>query len=216
MFTFAIFFFYILIMSNVTTAVLICFFGCIFAIIKNKYAKLITIGLIGVIVIFLLFNRELFSSFLNEISFLFGEKSIIGDRLNSIIPVLYEGKTDSAFGDRIVRTLKSIEVFFQYPVLGIGVHIGFNYATLNNYIGMHTEWIDLLAQFGLPIATCLFYFLIKSYKKVKNHIVSMQGKEIYSVIGVIYIFCGFFDPIMSTNMLFVLFIFAPCLIKIFD
>ena len=216
MFSLAFFFFFVIVKANVTTAVILCFFGCVFALIKKKSTKLITIGIFVTIMLVLSLSQEIFENIIYAIASLFGEDSIISDRLKSIISVLYDGEIDSAFGDRMVRFAKSIKAFIQYPIFGIGARVGFSYAILNEYIGVHTELIDLLAEFGLPAAACLFYFLRRSYKKVGDNIQSKKGKGVYTVMGFVYVCCGFFDPILSTNMLLILFIFTPCLIKLFD
>lgn len=202
----------LLISSSVTTAVLITFLAVIFVLLLGKKRSFYVIVLAGgILTIVLLSNKSFLLKIINIVSGFFDRNSIIYIRLQEVVPALFDGNTTSAFGVRLESIQLSLNTFFKYPIVGAGYHVGYNYYDLLPYVGQHCEWIDLFAQYGGVIAVLILTFL-KSSTNLLRKSCNIYIRPIFSLLILIYYVVGFFDPIINTNMLLVLFVYVPSFI----
>mgnify|MGYP001487187633 CR=1 FL=1 len=82
------------------------------------------------------------------------------------LSLLEGGESNSSVGYRIVLYFRSLSTFLENPLIG---NLRFSY----NKIGAHSQILDLLAQFGLFIGSCIIYNILylpfKILKKINKN-----------------------------------------------
>lgn len=113
-------------------------------------------------------------------------------------------------GERAIRFGWSLNLFLQHPLLG---NLIFNKDAL---YGMHAEWIDRLAQYGIMLSSLLLLFWVRFYKKTKEYLIR-KGRTLESLrICFLYFFVlGFLNPATYALTVFPLLIFLPFIDEIF-
>ena len=204
--------------TNNTTSVLISLLGCLLVVLsgrKKDYTRWV-IGLGGMVIIYLLTNPLILGNILDFIANLFDQNSIIRVRLSEIVPALYSSNTNSSFGLRLHGYQKSWNSFISHPIEGVGIHSGYDYMALADHLGWHCEWLDMLAEFGLILASFYIAFLFCSYRETYNSFKYTESKIIYRICGILFIFMGFLDPIMNGNMVLTLFLVIPSVLNVLE
>lgn len=204
--------------TNNTTSVLISLLGCLVVMLssrKKDYTRWI-VGFGGLIIIFFLSNPLILGNLLGFIGNFFDPNSIIRARLSEIVPALYSSNTDSSFGLRLHGYQKSWKSFISHPIEGVGVHSGYDYMALADYLGWHCEWVDMLAEFGVILTFCYVAFLFCSYREIYNSFQYKESKIIYHICGILFVFMGFLDPIMNGNMVLTLFLVIPSMLNVLE
>lgn len=213
-----VFSFLLLIKANCTTVVLVASICMLWLVLFSKNPKgtiaIFCISAIGILVVLL--NQEILAELIRLISNLFDESTIIYQRLNEIIPAIYYGNADSSFGIRLYGLQKDIAAIMKFPILGAGGHVGFDYLALNQYIGWHCEWLDIIAEFGIPLSALIFYVIIKSLKELYTFILIPSQKSVFLIMIMCLFLMGMCDPVMSRNMLLTLFVVYPCVYKVIE
>ncbi len=98
---------------------------------------------------------------------------------------LLEGEeSNSSVGYRIVLYIRSLSTFLENPLIG---NLRFSY----DKIGAHSQILDVLAQFGLFIGSCIIYSILylpfKILKKIKkNHKLDIKIAIISLIIVLIF------------------------------
>lgn len=108
------------------------------------------------------------------------------------------------FFDRINRPILSLKTFIENPIFGTSYQYGNYYPNASKYgIGLHGEWADALAKYGLfsLIFFSIFYnsfrFYVKRYKKG------------FSYWGLTWLMLGCFNPVVSIVSVTVGFFIIP-------
>lgn len=189
----------VIFMTQYMTALIILLVGYFFVLIsKYKTSKQI---LVVTIFIVLFFNLYIF---LPDILNFLGleEYEVLYRRMNEVISLASGNSQDASdFSTRINLSLSSLETFSNNILFGIGYIYDYSFFMMqSNGIGMHAEWFDSLAKYGL-FAVFLFFFIKKS---VNLYI----GKSISIMM---FILLGFLNPVLSFQILFVVFYLIPLL-----
>lgn len=111
------------------------------------------------------------------------------EKINTLINIIFENNTSKSFGPRLDRYILSAETFISYPLIG-------SLAFDPDIIGMHSDFLDKFAQWGIGVGTLILFLIlylpinIYSYtSKTKN-----ENKE-FLLFVVVIIFIGLFNTI---------------------
>lgn len=208
----------LLIKANCTTVFLVATICMLWLVLFSKNPKgtvaIFCVSAIGLLVVLL--NQEIIAEIIRLVASLFDERTIIHQRLNEIIPAIYYGNSESSFGVRLFAIQKDIATILKFPIVGAGGHVGFDYLALNQYVGWHCEWLDIIAEFGIPLSALVFYVIIKSLKELYTFIVIPSQKSVFLIMAMCLFLMGICDPVMARNMLLTLFVVYPCVYKVIE
>lgn len=214
----SLFLLYFIIKSGFTTAFIISTVGSFCAIIFLKRYHLInkTLLFTGIIIIaMVLLNEQLLSNVINSIIHLLPEKSIISIRLAEVVPAIYGSSSDTtSFSMRLLESKETIFAFLTNPLLGIGYKVGFDYIGVSKFIGLHTEWLDILSQYGLFLGVPLLMFIGISFKEVILLFKSTSSELIMKIVIMMVIVLGFFNPIMTSATYIIVMVYIPCILML--
>lgn len=218
--TIAAFLLYFVIKSGFATAFILSTAGIIFVILSAKNQKIINNILIVsliIVVSIVLMNTQLLSDIINIITSVLPQDSIISVRLNEIVPALYGTSSNiSSFSMRLNGLETTLNAFLENPILGVGYKVGFDYIAVSSFIGLHTEWIDLLAQYGLFLGLPLLLFIGLSFKDLLNIFKGTQMETIIKTVVFMIIVLGFLNPILTTSVFVIAMVYIPCLLTLYS
>jgi hypothetical protein len=213
----AIFLLYFIIKSGFATAFILSVVGCALTfILMNKqklFSTMIIIPLVFCVSLIFL-NEQLLSGIIQSIISLLPYDSIISVRLNEIIPALYGSTTDSSFSNRLHGLEKSWTAFTENAFLGVGYKVGFEYISIAAYTGLHTEWLDLLAQNGLFLGVPLLLFMGITFIELIKIFKGTSMEPVIKLMVIIIIIVGFLNPILNTSIFIVALLFIPSLLTL--
>ncbi len=137
------------------------------------------------------------------------EDTAVAARLDEVINLL-KGNSDEASDamNRFDRFVDSLDTFSKNPVFGVFEKSD----SADVELGMHSEWIDNLAMFGILRYPIFIAFLVKSAKFVIS-----KSARYTRGIGWVYIclfILGVLNPIMSQHTYLALYIFVPLMSSI--
>lgn len=117
---------------------------------------------------------------------------------------------DNYVDERLSTITLSLRTFFQNPLFGVGYRYGNIYSYGYNYgVGQHSEFADLLAQFGIfGMLTLLAIYLIFIGK-------CNTRKFNLGIIVTIFILC-IFNPFMSFQGCYIVLFFVPLAANILE
>jgi len=127
---------------------------------------------------------------------------------------LYASRVESSsLLQRISLARISLSTFFSSVknfFIGVGYHTykGY-YESLQTGVGGHSEFIDLLAKYGL-VGACFVFSILRQFFKLSIN--NMKGEPFYSnikVVVTIYILCSFFNTSFSPEIGIIMFILMP-------
>lgn len=112
---------------------------------------------------------------------------------------------DNYVDERFSTIVMSVKTFFEHPLLGVGYQYGNIYSQGYYYgVGQHSEFMDILAQFGLFGFFTLMIIYFSFIRKCNSR------KHNYGVVVTILVLC-IFNPFMSFQGCFIVFFFVPLL-----
>lgn len=194
----------VILMSQYMTALLFLLIGY-FLVSITKYSKVkrIMFLIVGFILFFNLYM------FLPDIFDMLGfsDLEMLSRRLDEVTSLASGSMQDASdFSSRIELSLTSLKTFSENILFGIGHKYNYHFGRmLANGVGMHAEWFDWLAIYGL-FSILLFSYLIKGVSKL--HI-----KE--SIATIMFLFLGFFNPVLSFQIIYIVYYLVPILRIIF-
>ena len=180
---------------------------------QRAFVSLLTlVGAVGLIVVIL--NYETVLTYVGQ---LFGD-SRIAAKLNQITRYLNSGDIQEAGGSLTARYnlyFTSISTWLgsmRSFLFGIGDHI-----SSNRRIGNHSQFFDVLGQYGVLGAVPLYYSVYRTMKSCMQ-ILSVPSKSpiFYQclVICVIFVARGFFGNVLFEYIAVRLFVFFPIIISL--
>ena len=200
--------------AGFATAFLISIGSTIVTLVLSSKKKLINkffIVSLLVLFLFIISSPTLLKIIIDMISNLLPEKSIISVRLNEILPTIYGNAKDvTSFSMRIEGLTKSISTLAENPILGISYKVGFDYSLTANYVSFHTEWVDILAQYGLIFGGFLLFYIGSSLKDLAEMFHYSDMENVIKIIISTVIVLGFFNPIFTSSIYVILMIYVPC------
>lgn len=132
----------------------------------------------------------------------FGESSVIAARFDEILQILSGSGISSTedMGNRFIRLNRSINMFLEHPLFGVGWITEYNFEELERIgVGNHAQWIDMFAYYGLFAIVPLYYLKSNMTDYVKNNNPAL----------LIFIILGFLNPCIKFTILFVVFYYIP-------
>ncbi len=131
------------------------------------------------------------------------EGTIVAIRFEELIKILAGdlGESDD-LRTRLYLAEKTIKQFIDKPLWGV-----FEQGTAVNYLlGRHTEWLDGLAKFGIFRYILWIVFFAKA---IRETIKRKKDKRVYRGIAICIAILGFLNPLVSREVMLVLFILIP-------
>lgn len=186
---------------------LIALFGSVYVLFqmnKAKKAKKFMLVIATVLIGFVIITVFQLSSFLN--SYLGSINTVISRKLMIVLNLFdYSNIEDTgSMGVRFELFMQSINIWLKNFFFGIASENNFSKTRMVTAgLGNHSEWLDLLAQYGL-FSIFLMIYLFKSKKSYQNN----QG---FKMAFILFIILGFLNPINSFNIHFVVFFYVPLL-----
>lgn len=142
--------------------------------------------------------------------------SFVVDKLpsDSIISIRLQGAVnnsdDSTAYERFKLMQKSINTIKSDFLFGISAKNNHDYYKISSKAGLHTEWLDFFARYGVVLALTYYIFIYKAFKKI---ILSNIDKKLFISSLISIILLGFLNPISNAGCYLIIFIVIPILIK---
>lgn len=197
-------------MSGYTTAFLLNIgFIVLSYFYSKKYLKIMFLS----VIIFMILNTSFLSQIFYNISEVEFLPTIVKSRVYEMARTI-NGTGEMQYlneeGERGERFKQSLNLFLEHPITGnMWINKSADY-------GMHTEWIDRLAQYGLLMVALLFVFWFGLYKDTKKIYKEKNLNEFIIKISYMYFFVlGFLNPCTYVMTVVPLFIIVPYVDEIF-
>lgn len=186
---------------------LIMLFGSLYALLRMNKDKaknnILFFGVILLVVTFFLFANQLMPLLQNYLASL---NTVISNKLLVLLNLSdYANIEDTgSMGVRLQLYMNSFYIWLENPFFGIAYKYDFS-TTKMIALGMgdHSEWLDLLAKYGL-FSVFLMIYIFKAKKVYKYN----QG---YKLGFILFIILGFLNPIYIFNIFFIVFFYTPLL-----
>ncbi|MDZ5710910.1 O-antigen ligase family protein [Jeotgalibacillus haloalkalitolerans] len=169
-------------------------------------------AVIGILYSFLFMSSAFIIQVIYGLRSLLPDHSIIGTRLEEIIPILNGTSGNSSFSVRIDKLNESISAFLDHPLIGIGPKYGFDYTAVAAHTGFHTEWIDLLSQYGLLLGIPLMIFIFTTFVQLLKIFQDTMYSPLIKLSTLTLLCIGFLNPILNTSAFLIAFVFIPSLL----
>ena len=147
----------------------------------------------------------------------------LAERFNDLLDLKKSGGdtnkvSDGSLSSRIALAQTSLNSFFSSPIsilIGIGDHTtSFGGDLIKSGVGGHSEFIDVLARYGL-LGAVVFYKIMKNYYLTLKRLTTSRSILKYiNVIFFIIILTGFLNNIFQPNMLIFMFIVLPVIVEL--
>ncbi len=199
----------LLFQASYTIAILFTFiFLTLLFVLKysNKYT-FVAITLIGVMT--LLIFQDMFALIFYQLADIKGISDEVSIRFKEIA-YFFSGINMSGtdLNARLNLYSQSMDAFANNILIGV---IDSSAYSAGCSPGMHSSWLDLLAQFGL-FSIPFFVFLFKAYKYCKNR-VPKNFRPFVNVYWLYFILLGFVNTLLFANIFTIWFLFLPMVIK---
>ncbi|MGG0788107.1 O-antigen ligase family protein [Peribacillus simplex] len=153
-------------------------------------------------------SKENIANLLMFISTYF-ENSFIGQRLTELASGILGNSYGESAEYRFILYERSFNAFIQNPFIGVGFETQYDYYKGLQYLGGHSEWLDMLGTYGIfgsiPLITI---FSLQFYETMRKYNV----KSVQSVVLIIYllfIVIGSINLIFKFGIMVVLFLVIP-------
>lgn len=147
----------------------------------------------------------------------------LADRFNDLLDFGKSGGdtskvSEGSFAQRMLLAQTSLNTFLSSPLsilIGIGDHSqAFGGDLIKSGIGNHSEFIDVLARYGI-VGAFVFYKIMRSYYAMLSELTTKRMLLKYvNVIYVIFLLSGFFNNIFLYTMLLFLFLVCPIMVEL--
>ncbi|WP_312470577.1 hypothetical protein [Neobacillus sp.] len=135
-------------------------------------------------------------------------------RILSISDFLFKGGSLGESGDtRLWLYHLSYKTFVNNPLIGVGSYYGDVAQMVTQGIGGHSEWLDLLARYGLIGSFPVFLFFFTTLKFIYNNMFQYSYyKKVIWIMTLFIVMLGSINPILSAPELgYTLFLIVPSL-----
>ena len=208
--------FNVLVMQRMITLILLVAMFALIILFNAKQKALMSVFVLlgaGFLIVVLL-NYEIVVSYIAQ---LVGDGRI-ATKLNQIIKYLNSGDIQEAGGSLTARYnlyFTSISTWTQSTrsfLFGIGDHI-----SSNSRIGNHSQFLDVLGQYGIVGAVPLYYSVYRTLKSLMQELpVAKKSPLFYQclVVCVIFVVRGFLGNVLFEYFAVRLFVFFPIVISL--
>lgn len=149
----------------------------------------------------------------------------LSERLNDLVDFKQSGGNlndvrEGSLTERILLAQTSLNSFFSSPIsimIGIGDHTqSFGGDLIKSGIGNHSEFIDVLARYGL-VGAFVFWKIMKNYHWMLYRLTTQrQVMKYVNVIFVVIILSGILNNIFYPAMLFFIYLIFPVIMEFSD
>ena len=181
--------FWMLVKAAYTIALIVVFFGSVFAILKKRWQQVFAV-IVSIISSFII-KGNVIGDLLVKISDLFASGSMLQLKFVSMSRLFYYNDFVEGTGSRIYLYERSWNAIKESPFFG-GLYSGV-------FGGGHTSWLDLYARFGV-FSLILFSLLIYVQRRIYLTIPD-DNKPFYFAVLIIFWILGFINPIHSQMMI---------------
>lgn len=200
-----------LVKSSYTIAILICLGLCALLLcIEKKSVKYnLPVVFIAVFCTFISwFYRDEIGRFIIEYISPVFSGTFVEARMRQLGELLAStAQPDNGALKRFGLYLRSIQVFFKYPVIGISFYTKFNYQNEIQIIGGHSSILDGFPQYGI-LFLLLIVFILKTFSSYKNS--SRLKTNIITIYTGYYLLINTLNPCMTLfSVNFVFFFLFP-------
>jgi len=134
---------------------------------------------------------------------------IFSYRIKELGMALFSNEETYHMGLRLNTLTSSISTFLQHPIFGVAYRVGNTYDLLNSVgVGTHSDILDSLAKFGIVGAIPLFLIYVYQIREIRSRSRMDLGTSLWVTILVL----SGFNPFISIQTSFMLFIFVPLII----
>lgn len=149
----------------------------------------------------------------------------LAERLNDLVDFRISGGNvnsvkEGSFTERILLAQTSLSSFFSSPLsilIGIGDHTqAFGGDLIKSGIGGHSEFIDVLARYGLVGAFIFWNIMRRFYRLLRKQTSNREIVKYVNIVFFIIILTGFLNNIFQPNMLLFLYLVFPVMIELTD
>lgn len=134
-------------------------------------------------------------------------KRLDGTLANSTINISSDvdlDKSDVYIGSYEIRARKSIDSFFESPLIGGGE------------VGGHNFYLDILGSFGLVGFLAYVLVIAMLYKKASSFLISERSKILYNNIVILFVLLGLIKTYSLIVMFIAVFFVIPLYLKLSD
>lgn len=195
--------------SLYTTALLLLLLGMMLYVMLLMYRKskktfimlFLGVGFVGIVCI--IFNNQI-SDFLYKLTE--DMNWLVQARVRSVIDQIFRTDHGNWYTTERRDELAnySLNTFKNHILFGVG-YKGYGYGV----IGCHQEWYDILGVFGLVGGIYILFMMLFNLSQNYLSIETQMDKDALMISTVMLIVLGFFNPCLSKQVLFLVFVIAP-------
>jgi hypothetical protein len=135
---------------------------------------------------------------------------VVSQRLTELSRFLSgDSTTGSDLGTRLDHWSDSIEIFLNSGPLGLAGRTG-----LTGDTGGHSQWLDLVASYGLLAAFPLLFFLFAW--KVSRRESNANGVSALKRVWLYFVVLGFINPLLFSTIVLTWMFFVPIVVTWLD
>lgn len=177
----------------------------------SLHSKLGFIVIVGVIILVLLNTKQIGLELIQIGGKI--QNQIFSQRIIEMGQWMFSDTESYHVGARTDTIFASLKTFLTNPLLGVGYKVGNEYSYFADVgIGNHSEILDIFAQCGFIgglLFMGIYYYQIKA-------IIGMTSLNISIPLITALLILGLFNPFVSAQTGFMLFLYLPLLIKLHE
>ncbi|MGN1000559.1 MAG: O-antigen ligase family protein [Bacilli bacterium] len=196
---------FVIFKANFATSFILYIVGAIiFMFLKNlKKKKLFNIIILLIALLGILNYQKIFSS----LSQIFPKNSIIYIRINDAI----NNSEESTYNERLLLVKRSISAIKDKPIFGNSHKYRYNYNLMKESMGLHTEWLDVFAKYGIFIFIEYIVIIFYSFKRLLNDFKNTKYYNLFLSSFFLLLILGFLNPISNTSVYVFIYLVLPIL-----
>lgn len=190
--------------ANFATAFVMSIASVLILLFVENFRKrgFISLALLVIVIVSVINYKDLINFAVDNLP----PNSIISIRLQDAI----SNNNDSTAYERFELMQNSVKIIKSDFLFGISAKNNHNYYKMSSKAGLHTEWLDFFARYGVVLAVVYYIFIYSAFKKIISSNIDRK-LFISSLISIILL--GFLNPISNAGCYFIIFIVIPILIK---
>lgn len=204
-------------MSTITIVAMLlgCLLSIFFCVPKTRKihfgAIVFSIALIAACIFFIIDSESIGLWMIKASSRI--ENEMLSTRLSEVGRFLYADEESHHMGSRIYTLRVSWQTFLSNPFIGVGYKYGNTYSLLyQNGVGVHSEFLDSLAKFGIIGSVPYLYFFFSQIKNLVRKSLYRIGVPVFATFLIMFVF----NPFLSVQTIFMLCLYLPLLVELVE
>lgn len=180
---------YCILRSQITMALLMAAAFIVLLVLKPISPKKLCITIAVLLLMFWAFSEYLADLVYWLYMNVFGGSTdnMLGKRFYQLYVSINGMKLVGTFGGRLDLYMTSIKTFIKHPLIGVNTYNNgtvIPYLSLLNFVGLHSQFFDMLATTGIFCTATLVYFFVYLTKKLGGIIEKLYDRNLfyYSII----------------------------------